>query len=101
MPGTRRQTESQLANARRRSLLRSDRSPSDEKAIDKRPAGPSSHSDPGMGSPTQPLPPGTSRSFKESFLRHPKIAGGFRSELDSSESSTPIAGTTNEETLER
>jgi hypothetical protein len=80
MAGTRNQIDSSVSGRRARSLLRDDRTPAGQGSNDKRPAGPSSHSDPGMGSPTRPLPPGKTGSVTSTFVRHPKIAGSFRSD---------------------
>lgn len=84
MAGTRDQIESSAQKRARRSLLRSSRS-TGQSNIDKRPAGPSSFSDPGMGSPTSPLPPGVARATESDFQRHPKIAGTFHSEMEGNE----------------
>jgi hypothetical protein len=95
MAGTRDQIDSSVAGRRKRSLLRdSDRASSAHTSNDKRPAGPSSFSDPGMGSPTRPLPPGVQHEVSSEFLRHPKIAGGFRTEADlhAAKAETPAKG---------
>jgi hypothetical protein len=63
---------------RRKSLLRSEDYQRARRDIDKRPAGPSKYSDPGMGSPTTPLPPGTVADGNQGLVRHPKVAGNFR-----------------------
>lgn len=83
MAGTRDQIDSSVAGRKKRSLLRDgSRAAIAHNGNDKRPAGPSSSADPGMGSPTSPLPPGVTRSTPSDFLRHPKIAGSFRAETD-------------------
>lgn len=71
------QPKTQVVSRRRRSLLRSAEYERARRDIDKRPAGPSKLSDPGMGSPTTPLPPGTVAGDTEGFIRHPKVAGNF------------------------
>lgn len=81
MAGTKRQIDSRVTKPKRRSLLRDEPPQPAERGNDKRPAGPSSFADPGMGSPTRPLPPGVDRTLPTEFLRHPKIAGSFRSEV--------------------
>jgi hypothetical protein len=82
MAGTRKQIESKTGSRKRRSLLRDSERQIAATSADKRPAGPSSHSDPGMGSPTSPLPPGVPISRQAAFLTHPQIAGSFRNETD-------------------
>lgn len=64
--------------SRQRSLLRRQRPGGRHSPVDKRPAGPSSVSDPGMGSPSSPLPPGTRVARQDAALAHPKVAGSFR-----------------------
>jgi hypothetical protein len=82
MAGTRKKIEGQSGPRRKRSLLRDSEWQTSAAPGDKRPAGPSSHSDPGMGSPTSPLPPGAAVGQQVAFLTHPKIAGSFRAESD-------------------
>ncbi len=81
MAGTRKQIESSVVKPKRKSLLRDDRPRAVDPDTDKRPAGPSSFADPGMGSPTRPLPPGIARTVATDFVRHPKIAGSFRADI--------------------
>ena len=81
MAGTKKQIESHVVKPKRRSLLRDERPQPGERDNDKRPAGPSSFADPGMGSPTRPLPPGIDRTVATEFVRHPKIAGSFRPDV--------------------
>ena len=80
MAGTRKQIDSSVTRPKRRSLLRDTYTRPAGYDVDKRPAGPSSYADPGMGSPTQPLPPGIVRPKPTDFARHPKIAGTFQPE---------------------
>lgn len=80
MAGTRRQIESSVTRPKRRSLLRDTYAWPVDRDFDKRPAGPSSTADPGMGSPTQPLPPGMTRQEPSDFAHHPKIAGVIQPE---------------------
>lgn len=81
MAGTNKQIDSSVVKPRRRSLLRDERPQPVERDNDKRPAGPSSFADPGMGSPTTPLPPGATRKVPSEFVRHPQIAGNFRADV--------------------
>lgn len=61
-----------------RSLLRSSDFWASRRSVDKRPAGPSAKADPGMGSPTTPLPPGVKGTVWRGGNAHPKVAGNFR-----------------------
>lgn len=100
MAGTRKKIETQTSVRRKRSLLRDSEWQTSAAPGDKRPAGPSSHSDPGMGSPTRPLPPGVPVGQQAAFLTHPKIAGSFRTEPNPSGGSldapSESAGSTDE-----
>jgi hypothetical protein len=97
MTDTGRKIERQTGSRRQRSLLRDSGWGDPAVPADKRPAGPSSHSDPGMGSPTSPLPPGVPIGQQVAFLTHPKIAGGFRTESDAlaGNAVTPAEGSSN------
>jgi hypothetical protein len=45
---------------------------------DQRPAGPSAPSNPGMGEPASPLPPGVRSGDPNAWSASPKVAGNFR-----------------------
>lgn len=45
---------------------------------DQRPAGPSASSNPGMGEPASPLPPGVRSGDPHAWTANPKVAGTFR-----------------------
>lgn len=63
--------------SRERSLLRRQRPGSLLSPHDKRPAGPSSYSDPGMGSPSPALPPGVKPGHANA-VSESSVAGSFR-----------------------